>query len=206
MIVAALRAAERSNAETFEQSTVPAVKRSRNASLLTAVPVALILLAAAVLFWRPVAAAFEANLGALAQARVELREYDYRHYADRVLRHVRQEVDLGRAQAYYRQALAIDPANATALTHLADIALDQKDYAGALALLQTAWEAGHRDRVTRLLYGDALVAAGRVDEGVQVQRGLRYAAIRQALHSEVFKLEGDTQRAQFAMAAADDLR
>ena len=162
----------------------------------------LVAVVAAVLFWRPIAAAWNANLGALTQTRAELQRYDYRHFGDPTLHQVRRAVDLSSAERYFRQALDLDPTNATALTRLAAIALDRSDYAGGSSLVQTAWDAGHRDRITRLLYGDALLAAGDVDAAVEVVRGLRYARDRFLGQVWNYQQDGDQQRADYAAAAA----
>jgi O-antigen ligase len=161
---------------------------------------------AAGLFWRPIAAAWKANLGALAQTHAELQRYDYRHFGDPTLHQVRRAVDLSPAERYFRQALALDPTNATALTRLGAIALDRGEYAGGLGLVQAAWDAGHRDRVTRLLYGDALVAAGDVDAAVEIVHGLSHAAERFSGQAWNYQQNGDEQRAEVAAAAAERLK
>jgi O-antigen ligase len=111
------------------------------------------------LIWRPLASAAYANLGAVAQTRLELTQYDPERFDDPTLDHIRQTTDLGRAQAYFNQALALAP-NLTARQRLAGIALSQGDYENALDLLSAAWDNGARDEVTRLLFADALVASG----------------------------------------------
>ena len=163
-------------------------------------------LLAAVLLWRPAAAAWNANLGALAQTRAELQRYDYRHFGDPTLHQVRRAVNLSAADRYFRRALGYDPTNPTALTRLAAIALDRGDYAAASALVNTAWNAGYRDRVTRLLYGDALVAAGDVDAAVETVRGLSHAAERFWGQAWSYDQDGDQQRAGYAGAAAQGVK
>ena len=44
--------------------------------------------------------------------------------------------------------------------------------------MQTAWDAFYRDDVTRLLYGDALVANGQPEKAAQVVQGLSWAESR----------------------------
>ncbi len=119
-----------------------------------------------------------ANLGAVAQARVELNRYDQHHFDNPTMDQVRQQEDLSVAIAWFERALAANPGNLTAQQRLAAIDLARGDYSAALTLLQAAWDAGHRDAVTRLLYGDALVAQGRVTEAVEVIRGLPFAQAR----------------------------
>ena len=163
-------------------------------------------LLAALLLWKPAAAAWNANLGALAQTRAELRAYDYRHFGDPTLHQVRRAINLSAADRYYRRALNYDPTNPTALTRLAAIALDRGDHAGASALAATAWQTGYRDRVTRLLVGDALAAAGDVDGAVETVRGLSHAAERFLGQAWSYNQDGDRQRADYAAAAAGRLK
>ena len=128
------------------------------------------------LFWRrPVGAAWYANLGAVHQTWAELSAYDYDHFDNPTLDQIRQQVDLSTAERFFAQALALNPGQVTARTRLAEIALGRGQYDRALTHAQAAWDAGHRDRVTRLLLGDALVAAGDVAAGVKVVRGLKWA-------------------------------
>jgi len=127
------------------------------------------------LFWRPVGAAWYANLGAVHQTWAELSAYDANHFDNPTLDQIRQQVDLSAAERFFAQALALNPGQVTARTRLAEIALGRGQYERALTHAQAAWDAGHRDRVTRLLLGDALVAAGDVEAGVKVVRGLEWA-------------------------------
>ena len=127
------------------------------------------------LFGRKLVAAWYAGLGAVAQTKVELPLYDYNNFDDPTLDQIRGREDFSVAEAYFDRALAFDPGQVTARTRLAQIALGRGEYETALENMQAAWEAGHRDRVTRLLLGDALVAHGRLEEAVAVVRGLEGA-------------------------------
>jgi O-antigen ligase len=126
-------------------------------------------------FWRPLTAAWYANLGAVRQTWTELSQYDYEHFDNPSLDEIRRQADLSVAERFYARAVALDAGQVTARTRLAEIALSRGGYDQALAHVQAAWDAGHRDRVTRLLLGDALVAAGDVAQGVAVVRGLEWA-------------------------------
>lgn len=125
---------------------------------------------------RPMAA-WHANLGAVAQTKAELQVYDPVHFYDPDLDQVRRQVDLTRAQTHLRRA-ALSPGHPTAHRRLAAMALAHGEYVQALSCMQRAWDAGHRDVATRLLYGDALIANGHVHEGVRVIRGLTWAVPR----------------------------
>lgn len=154
------------------------------------------------LVWRPVAAAWYANLGAVHQTLDELRSYDYHHFDDPGLDQIRRQEDLSAAVAHFERALALDPGQVTARTRLAQIALARGEYEVALEHAEAAWEAGHRDRVTRLVLGDALVAQGRVEKAVEIVRGLERAETR--LDGEAFYrywLGEDWQRAAYAWRA-----
>jgi len=122
--------------------------------------------------------AWYANLGALAQARVELNVYDQWHFDNLTMDQVRQREDLSAATRLLTRALQADPANPTARQRLAAIDLARGQYGQALAQMQAAWDAGHRDSITRLLLGDALVAAGQPEKAADIVRGLTWAEPR----------------------------
>jgi O-antigen ligase len=152
---------------------------------------------------RALTAAWHANLGAVAQTRVELRAYDYNHFDDPTLDQIRQRADLSSAEAQFSRALALSPGQAAARTRLSSIALSRRDYEQGLLHALAAWNAGHRDRVTRLLLGDALVAVGQVEEAVEVVRGLAWARDRfmqQAYYR--YARGGDSKRSAAAWSAA----
>jgi tetratricopeptide (TPR) repeat protein len=149
---------------------------ARRALVLTVGVVAL--LAVTLLFRRPLLGVWYANLGAMAQTRVELQAYDPAHFDNPTLDRVRQTADLGAAERRFAQALAWDGGNLTARQRLGTIALSREQYDQGLAQLQAAWADGHRDDVTRLLLGDALVATGQVKEAAEVVHGLTWAERR----------------------------
>jgi len=124
---------------------------------------------------RTLAAAWYANLGAVAQTRAELPAYDCAHFDNPTFDQIRQRTSLSAAERHFACALAFDTGQATARARLAQIALGCGEYEEALMHTQAAWKSGHRDRVTRLLLGDALVATGQVEQGTEVVRGLVWA-------------------------------
>ena len=136
-------------------------------------------LAIGTMVWlRPVLGAWYGDLGAVVQARVELSAYDPDHWDDQSIDAVRREVDLEGAVALFERAAALDPGNRTARQRLAGIALSRGEYEAGLAHLQAAWAAGHRDDVTRLLLGDALVGTGQPERAAETVRGLEGAEPR----------------------------
>jgi O-antigen ligase len=173
IVVAGWRAA----CATYGQALRP--KAWRWQTLVSAAVVVLVLIAA---FWRPLAAAWYANLGAVRQTWTELSQYDFHHFGNPTLDQVRERSDLSAAEGSFGRALSLEPGQVTARTRLAQIALGRRSYDEALHHAQAAWEAGHRDPVTRLLLGDALVATGDVEGGVEVVRGFGSAAER--LHGQ----------------------
>jgi tetratricopeptide (TPR) repeat protein len=165
-----------------------------------AVAAALVVIVALLgLVLRPVAAIWHANLGAVRQTQVELRAYDSRRFGDRTLDQVRRQEDLSAAVRHFERALTLDPGQVTARTRLAQVALARRDYDAALGHARAAWDAGYRDRVTRLVLGDALVAHGEVEEAAQLVRGLEQAQAR--LEGQAFyryQRHDDWQRAAYA--------
>jgi O-antigen ligase len=143
---------------------------------LTPIPViaCLLVLAAGIIFWQPLLADAQANLGAVIQTRLELGTYDSSHFDTLSLDQVRRMVDLSQAEASFRAALP----NLTAVQRLTEIALSRGQYAPALEGIQVAWRTGARDEVTRLLYGDALAANGQPDAAAGAVQGLNWATGR----------------------------
>ncbi len=137
-----------------------------------------VLVLAGWIFWRPILSQFYANQGALLQTRLELSEYDPAIKDHIPIHDIRQRIDLGDAEAALEHALSIDPSNRTALQRLAQIGFSQGKYSQALELTRRLWEAGYRDEVTRLLYGDALMANSFPQEAAGVLQGLTWAGPR----------------------------
>lgn len=164
-------------AAAAQQQSQPLVERWRSTPFTKrALAIAtLVLIMVSIIWWRPVAAAVLANLGAVDQSRVELSHYDPARFAQPTLDEIRQTENLDQAIGWFEQARLVDPANSTAAQRLAAIDLSRGQYRAALDPIQAAWVAGHQDSVTRLLLGDALVANGRVSEAAQVLRNLQRA-------------------------------
>ncbi len=179
---------------------------------IIAVPavIALALIVALIALRTPLTAAWHANLGALAQTRAELAVYDPQNFGDPTIDEARRRVDTSAAEAHFRAALALAPAQPTASTRLSLLARARGDYAAARDLLQPLVAAGAADRVTRLLYGDALVANGEVAAAAAAVDGLPF--VRSRLLGQAWEyraLLDDPQRAAWANEAAalvtDDL-
>jgi O-antigen ligase len=130
------------------------------------------------IFRHALASFWYANLGSISQTKAELIEYDPEHFDNPTLDKIRQNLDLSTAQADFENSIAFQADNLTSLQRLSEIALSRGDYSQALGWMKTVWDAGHRDPVTRLLYGDALVASGNIETAAQILQGLTWAESR----------------------------
>jgi hypothetical protein len=173
----------------------------RNKNLVTAIklllPIGLILV---VLFnnqW--IISAMQANLGALSQTNTELNLYDPEHFDDPTMDEIRQTSDFSQSEMQFTQSLESDVGNITANQRLSEIALSRGDYDQASFSMQSLWNTGQRDDVTRLLMGDSLIAHGQTIEAAEVVQGLTWAEKRimgQAWYR--YWLNDDYQRAAYA--------
>lgn len=121
------------------------------------------LAAVALLFVLPNArAAWQANLGAVAQSQAELGIYAWPlwPYQDALRRN--EAVDLEGAQARYQAALLLDPGNETANRRLGQIALSRGDIQAAKGWLAAAYAASPDNRATRMLLGEVYALQGEV--------------------------------------------
>jgi lipopolysaccharide biosynthesis regulator YciM len=103
--------------------------------------------------------AWNANLGAVEMARVELAGFPSGQWEDGT-----KVVSLGRAEVYFRRALAQDANNRTANHRLGLIAMQRRDFSSAVSYLETAhWIDGdHRGIIKSLGY--AYVWSGEFDQ------------------------------------------
>jgi O-antigen ligase len=153
-------------------------------------------------FFRPLLSTWYANLGVIEQTRLELTAYDAAHFDNPTLDEVRQQLDLSRALSYFEQSLSWDADNRTALQRIAQISLSQGAYSVALDLMQEAWDSGKQDEITRLLFGDALVAEGRPETAAVIISGLPWAVGR--LNTQAWSRyyrQADYERAAYAWHA-----
>lgn len=160
------------------------------------IALAVLLLSIALILHRPLLSSWQANLGAVAQTRTELLAYDPDLFADPSMDQLRQAADMSLAEQRFERALAWEDGNPTARQRLGAIALSRGAYEQALAHVQSAWDAGHRDDVTRLLLGDALAATGEIDSAVEMVQGLTRAEERLMFHAWYrYWINGDFRRA-----------
>ena len=123
-------------------------------------------------FYQPLMSVWYANLGSLFQTRGELKYYGSNNFADLSMDQIRRSTDLSQAENGFNQALNYYNSNATALHRLTQIEMSRREFNLALEHMATAWDSGHRDDVTRLLYSDALVADGQPSPAADIIRNI----------------------------------
>lgn len=124
----------------------------------------------ALIWWRPLLSLAFSNLGAVHQSQAELSVYDWPTWP--IQDALRRKIDLSRPVAEYERALALDPGNASANRRLGQIELSLGEYADALRHLEAAYSAEPWSPTTQMLYGEALIVNGRLDEGRALWSGL----------------------------------
>ncbi len=117
-------------------------------------------------------AAFQANMGAVAQGRAELGVYEWPKWPIQDALRRSAEVDLAPAVARFEAALALNPANVTANRRLGQIALSRGEEAAARQHLEAAAAAAPDQHATRLLLGESYAIAGEIDRAAALWRGL----------------------------------
>lgn len=157
-------------------------------------------------FERPLRATALVNLGVVEQARAELGVFKLETWSNPTLDEVRRTVNLEPAIAHFEAALALQPGQPIALERLSMIALSRGDAPAAAAYAQRAWDAGARERSTRLVYGQAMAALGQVEPATAAMRGLPFAAGQMRYFAFYrYQRSGDAQRAAWANQVADAL-
>ena len=142
-----------------------------------------VMLLSGFLFKQEILSAWNSNMGAIDQTRTELAYYDPENFKDLTIDQIRRSIDLSQAETGFNQALNYNNSNATALHRLTQIEMSRREFNLALEHMQTAWNSGHRDDVTRLLYADALVADGQPSPSAEIVRGLVQAEARLLYHT-----------------------
>lgn len=117
----------------------------------------------AIVVLRPLRAAVYANLAAVQQSRAELSVYSWPEWP--LQDEVRRQLTLSDAVENYENALAFNPANASANRRLGQIELSLGAYENALTHLEAAYATMPWDNTTKQLYGEALIVNGRLDAG-----------------------------------------
>lgn len=118
----------------------------------------------------PVQAAVAANVGALLQARAELRLLDPGPSSDLARRAALDAASA--AEWWYHRALALEARNGPANLRLGQIALLRRDLPHARAFLEAALQANPDGRAERLLLGEALWRSGQMDAAAALWRSV----------------------------------
>jgi O-antigen ligase len=147
-------------------------------------------------------AAFQANLGAVAQTQAELSIYHWPEWSFQDAVRRSSGVDLVPAVAHYQAALALNQRNATAQRRLGQIALSLGEYETARQHLEAAYAAAPGQRATRQLLGESYAIEGEVERAATLWRtvdtGLDQLAMREMWYNSI----GEPERAAWVAAAA----
>jgi len=121
-------------------------ERRRNPRWVALAAVIVVAIAAGVVFRRPLAGTWYANLGAVYQTRADLA-YD--------LDEVAREAARAQAMAHFERALRLDPTQPVANRRLGTMAMDRQDFAPAVTYLERAYpqETGNQATLKALGYG-----------------------------------------------------
>lgn len=120
----------------------------------------------------PAQAMWQANLGALAQTRIELSDYRNEKWGLQDSLRRSGAIDLAPALRLYQQALALDPTNATANRRLGQIELAMGQFDLAASHLRVAHAMTPGFRASRQLFGESLAIAGETDQAVDLWRSI----------------------------------
>jgi hypothetical protein len=151
---------------SLEPGSIPDTKPAGKQAprwMIPAVSGAIILLGIG--FWRPITAAFYANLGVVEMAHVHLAGWP----ADRV-EGERLLAVIGPAELTFQKALQTDPNQLTALYHLGMISVERREYEKANGYLAQAYEASPGHYGIRKLYGYSYLWLGNTDQAAGLLR------------------------------------
>jgi O-antigen ligase len=168
---------------------------------LMALPAGLGLAMLLALVWRgPLLSLVFSNLGAVHQSQAELSVYEWPAWP--IQDALRRELDLGQPVAEFERALALDPNNASANRRLGQIELSLGEYEDALRHLEAAYAAEPWSPTTQLMYGEALIVNGRLDEGQAQWAALSPGEGQFQVRAFWYRHIGDDQRADWIEQAA----
>jgi O-antigen ligase len=186
-------------------SPVPRVlvpKRS-GLSLVPFLGLGLVLLAVAALLLLPGwQAAWQANLGALAQTQAELSVYRWPEWPVQDAVRRSSEIDLTPALHRYRAALAHNPANVTANRRLGQIELSLGQYAEARKHLEVAYAIAPGQRATRQLLGESYAVTGDIEQAAVLWRTVDSSLKQLELRWWWYDYIGEPERAAWVAEAA----
>jgi O-antigen ligase len=116
-----------------------------------------------------------ANQGALAQTKAELSGFVFplSMIQDEMRRNPRIKLDA--SIAFYRDALAQNSDNTTALRRLAQIEISRGEYDSARRKLERAYIVAPTDRATRQMLGEVYAVEGRIDDATALWKTIGVA-------------------------------
>ena len=114
-------------------------------------------------FYKPVSARWQANLGAVQMAKVELRDWPSIKWNDS-----RNAAHLTEAEARFTQALADNPAIRTAYHRLGSLQMLRHEYDDAVASLEMAYEIDPKHNGVRKALGYSYVWAGKPEMALPI--------------------------------------
>jgi putative inorganic carbon (HCO3(-)) transporter len=179
--------------------------RARRRTVLWLLPLVLVL---AALLLPGSRAAFQANLGAVAQTQAELSIYHWPEWSFQDAVRRSSGVDLAPAVTHYQAALVLNQRNATAQRLLGQITLSLGDYETARQHLEAAYAAAPNQRATRQLLGESYAIEGEVERAAALWRtvdtGLDQLAMREMWYNSIGEPERAAWVAEAAALAASD--
>jgi O-antigen ligase len=117
-------------------------------------------------------AALEANVGALLQTRAELLVYHWPEIPLQDALRRTDQIDLTSAIQHFQSALALDPANVTALRRMGQIDLAREQYAFACQYFEAAATANPFQRATQQLLGECDALRGESGQAAALWRNI----------------------------------
>jgi tetratricopeptide (TPR) repeat protein len=182
-----------------ESASLAFMHRTRWASAIWRLAV---ILALAGLLLPDVQAAFQANLGAVAQTRAELSVYRWPEWPIQDAVRRSPDVSLAPAIAHYQAALALAPANAAANRRLGQIELSLGQYQAARRHLEAAYAAAPGQRAVRQLLGESYAIEGEIERAVALWRTVDVSQGQLALRQWWYDHVGEPQRGAWMAEAA----
>jgi cytochrome c-type biogenesis protein CcmH/NrfG len=128
---------------------------------------AVVLLAAALVFWRPLSGAWFANLGSIYQTRADLAPD---------LDDAGRATATARAVVYFEQALGRNPDQPVASRRLGTIALERGDVEAAVDYLERAYRREPGNQAAVKLLGYAYLWTGRLDAAEDLFRQVEFSS------------------------------
>lgn len=135
-----------------------------------------ILLVLVLFAWPGARSAFQANLGAVAQSKVELSHYRWPEWPIQDALRRSAQIHLDPALAHYAAALADNPGNVTAHRRLGQVALSRGNWVEARRHLETAYQLAPEQNATRLLLAEAYAMTGAPEAAANLLRTVETGA------------------------------